>query len=82
MPLKKNVSRNGNVNYKAFQKIASNCRPTLMSYLQMYPLNHLNATLAYWINAYNAYTVKLILDNYPTKSIKDINDPWVKKFFP
>jgi hypothetical protein len=40
-----------------------------------------NATLAYWINAYNAYTVKLILDNYPTKSIKDINDPWGKKFF-
>jgi hypothetical protein len=31
------------------------------------------------INAYNAYTVKLILDNYPTKSIKDINDPWGKK---
>jgi hypothetical protein len=40
-----------------------------------------NATLAYWINAYNAYTVKLILDNYPTKSIKDINDPWGKNFF-
>jgi hypothetical protein len=33
---------------------------------------------AYWINAYNAYTVKLIIDNYPTKSIKDISDPWVK----
>jgi hypothetical protein len=41
-----------------------------------------NATLAYWINAYNAYTVKLILDNYPTKSIKDINDPWGKNSFP
>jgi hypothetical protein len=40
-----------------------------------------NATLA-WINAYNAYTVKLILDNYPTKSIKDINDPWGKNSFP
>jgi hypothetical protein len=35
---------------------------------------------AYWINAYNAYTVKLIIDNYPTKSIKDISDPWGKKF--
>jgi hypothetical protein len=50
-----------------------------MSYLQMYLLNHgLRKCLAYWINAYNAYTVKLILDNYPTKSIKDIG---VKKFF-
>lgn len=44
--------------------------------------------LAYWINAYNAYTVKLIIDNYPLKSIKDIanglpmiNSPWDIKFF-
>ena len=44
--------------------------------------------LAYWINAYNAFTVKLILDNYPLKSIKDITDglpminsPWDIKFF-
>lgn len=45
--------------------------------------------LAYWINVYNAYTVKLIVDNYPVKSIKDlhpVNIPfvssvWQKKFF-
>jgi len=36
--------------------------------------------LAYWINAYNAFTVKLIIDNYPIKSIKDIKQPWDKKF--
>lgn len=29
--------------------------------------------LAYWINAYNAFTVKLIVDNYPVESIKDLN---------
>jgi len=34
--------------------------------------------LAYWINAYNAYTVKAILDNYPVKSIKDIPGVWKK----
>lgn len=28
--------------------------------------------MAYWINAYNAYTVKLVADNYPVESIKDI----------
>lgn len=28
--------------------------------------------LAYWINAYNAYTVRLILDHYPLKSIRKI----------
>ena len=40
-----------------------------------------NATLAYWINVYNAFTVKLIIDNYPVKSIKEISNPWGKKFF-
>jgi len=29
--------------------------------------------LAYWINVYNAFTVKLIIDNYPLASIKDLN---------
>ncbi|MFW5876852.1 MAG: DUF547 domain-containing protein [Myxococcota bacterium] len=28
--------------------------------------------LAFWINAYNAYTVRLILDHYPLDSIRDI----------
>ncbi|OIQ17892.1 MAG: hypothetical protein BM556_10730 [Bacteriovorax sp. MedPE-SWde] len=41
--------------------------------------------LAFLINAYNAFTVKLIVDNYPLKSIKDLGglfkSPWKKKFF-
>jgi hypothetical protein len=28
---------------------------------------------AYWINLYNALTVKVVLDHYPVKSIRDIN---------
>lgn len=32
--------------------------------------------LAFWINAYNACTVKLICENLPVKSIKDISRPW------
>jgi len=40
--------------------------------------------LAFWINAYNAYTIRLILKNYPVKSIKDIGSfitgPWSQKF--
>lgn len=28
--------------------------------------------LAFWINAYNAYTVKLVLDHYPLRSIRSI----------
>ena len=42
---------------------------------------------AYWINLYNALTVKVILDHYPVKSIRDIdispgwfsNGPWDAK---
>jgi hypothetical protein len=37
--------------------------------------------LAFWINAYNAFTVKLILNHYPLKSIKDIKDPWKQKLW-
>lgn len=40
---------------------------------------------AFLINAYNALTVKLILENYPVKSINEIgsilSSPWKKKFF-
>ncbi len=46
--------------------------------------------LSFWINAYNAYTVKLIINHYPLKSIKDIKgeggflgvgaSPWKIKF--
>ena len=44
--------------------------------------------LAYWINLYNALTVKVVLDRYPVKSIRDIDispglffpdGPWGKK---
>ncbi len=38
--------------------------------------------LAYLINLYNFYTLDLILDNYPVKSIRDISRPWAQKFVP
>lgn len=41
--------------------------------------------LAFLINAYNAFTIKLVLDHYPVSSIRDIKGdfatPWDKKFF-
>jgi hypothetical protein len=37
------------------------------------------ARLAYWINVYNVNTVNTILENYPTKSIRDIStDPIIR----
>ncbi|MEQ8925293.1 MAG: DUF547 domain-containing protein [Fulvivirga sp.] len=49
-----------------------------------------NEKIAYWINVYNAFTLKLIIDNYPVASIQDLhpkiylpllNTVWHKKFF-
>ena len=37
--------------------------------------------LAYWINAYNALTIDLILRHYPLKSIKDIKKPWDQRYW-
>jgi len=81
--LQKNVSKNGTVNYKGFQKDSKELKLYLSELSANVPAKSWpkNAILAYWINAYNAYTVQLILDNYPIKSIKDISDPWGKKFF-
>ena len=42
--------------------------------------------LAFWINAYNAYTVKLVLDHYPLRSIRSIGflpgSAFKRKFVP
>lgn len=74
--LKKYVSPNGNVNYDGFKSSMTD----LDAYLHLLEDNPPTAswgeeeTMAFWINAYNAYTVKLILNNYPTSSIMKIND--------
>nr|WP_321226957.1 DUF547 domain-containing protein [uncultured Psychroserpens sp.] len=80
--LQKHVSEEGNVNYKGFKADKTKFK----AYLDMLSKNppqdswSKDETLAYWMNAYNAFTVKLILDNYPTKSIKDIDGPWNQRF--
>jgi hypothetical protein len=79
--LKKNVSATGKVNYKGFKAD----KKELENYLSLLKSNSpssnwsRNEKLAYWINVYNAFTVKLIVDNYPLKSITDLDKPWDKK---
>lgn len=81
--LQKSVSENGNVNYK---KIKTDELP-LTKYISHLSKNTPNENwkksekLAYWINAYNAMTVDLILRNYPVKSIKDIKNPWKQRLW-
>ncbi|MCA6417781.1 MAG: DUF547 domain-containing protein [Cytophagales bacterium] len=91
--LKKNVTADGRVNYKAFIKdsvelnkylaILSGTPPDEKTWSK-------NEQMVFWINAYNAFTIKLITKYYPLKSIKDIgtgiqipfvNTPWTVRFF-
>ena len=73
--LKEYVSPSGKVDYHGLKRVEGK----LDSYLEVLANNHVqsnwraNKKMAYWINVYNAYTVKLILDNYPTSSIMNIN---------
>lgn len=88
--LQKHVSETGQVSYKGFKEDSANLQQYLDALSKNGPGSNWTEKqrLAYWINAYNAFTVKLIIDNYPLKSIKDIGDglpmidsPWDIKFF-
>ncbi len=88
--LKKHVDSNGLVNYKGF--VGDSLK--LNAYLENLSDSAPNREewsqaeqLAYWINAYNAFTIQLIIRHYPVESIKDIggfiprvNSPWDIEF--
>jgi len=87
--LRKHVNASGMVSYKGFQKDKADLDSYLKTLSDNAPQSSWseNEQKAYWINAYNAFTVALILKHYPVKSIKDIggkiykvNTPWDIKF--
>lgn len=73
--LQKHVSDEGLVNYTSFQKNLSNLKQYIAYIEKTTPKNSWseNKQKAFYINAYNAYTILLILHEYPLKSITDIN---------
>lgn len=80
--LQKHVSSNGKVNYKGLKSDKVKLENYLLTIKENAPTSDWskNEKLAYWINVYNAFTVKLIVDNYPLKSITDLDKPWDKKW--
>jgi len=89
--LQQYVNKEGMVNYKGFIKDSMKLNNYLKILTSNIPNNNWskNAQLAYWINVYNAFTVKLVADNYPIESIKDIkkgipfiSSVWDVKFIP
>ncbi len=78
------------VNRVAYADVTAADRKLLESYiatLTTIPISAYNRheQRAYWINLYNALTVKVVLDHYPVKSIRQIKPnvfsigPWRKK---
>ncbi len=73
--LNRYVDIEGNVDYDGLQKDSVK----LNTYLKMLSGGHPSdkgwtreEQLAYWINAYNAFTLQLMVRHYPVKSIRDI----------
>tara|TARA_Y100000294_G_C8496671_1_gene313055 strand:- start:89 stop:865 length:777 start_codon:yes stop_codon:yes gene_type:complete len=54
--------------------------------LEKFPVSDLNShneKLSFWVNVYNIFAIKIVADNYPLKSIKDVggffNQVWDKE---
>lgn len=87
------VVDHGDFSQVKYQALKQSGAATLNQYLQSVSAVQANQfkqwtkpqQLAFLINAYNAFTVKLILDHYPVESIKDIGSffrsPWKIQFF-
>lgn len=88
--LRRHVKSDGFIDYKGFIRdsvefkqylaLLSSAKPDSKEWTR-------EDKMAFWINAYNAFTVKLVADNYPVASIKDIkrgiafvNSVWDIKF--
>jgi len=78
--LKKHVTNNGKVVYQAMMEERDQLK-IYLEYLSQHRPDPVKTArdvrLAFWINAYNAYTVDLILDHFPVSSINDIG-PWLQ----
>lgn len=82
------------INRIQYSKVSKAQRKGLADYLgslEQIPISTYNRheQFAYWVNAYNALTVHLVLQHYPVASIRDIDispgvfadGPWGKKVF-
>lgn len=77
--LKKYVSQRSDgvavVDYGALKQTDRAALDAYVKQLEATPVSTLNRQeqFAYWVNFYNALTVKVIVDNYPTRGIRDID---------
>lgn len=74
--------KNDKIILKEFEKYLANLSSVTKKQFSSFSQTQ---SMAFLINAYNAFTVKLIINNYPLESIKDLgslfSSAWKKKFF-
>ncbi len=82
--LKKYVSATGKVNYKGLKTDKTKLEEYLKTLSGNAPEESWSKAdqMAFWINAYNAFTIKLVVDNYPLSSINKLHGgkPWDHKW--
>lgn len=76
------VSSKGNVNYDKLKMNVEELNAVVADFEKTQPKKSWsrNEILAYYINSYNLHTLKKVIDNYPTKSIKNIKNAWDDSF--
>lgn len=79
------------LNTFAYGKVSATDKAALQNYVRSLEAIEVtgynkNEQLAYWLNLYNAVTIRVVLDHYPVKTIRDIdisgflkNGPWQKE---
>ena len=81
--LEKYVTADGRVDYKGLKADSAALNRITEAFSAQTPTENWsrNQRLAFWINVYNAFTIKLIVDNYPIGSITllDGGKPWEVK---
>ncbi len=91
------VDKHGRVDYKKLRRKRAKLIAATRAFSDIDPREYFpwspNEKIAFWINAYNVMTLKVVIDNYPIKhhriktlrypknSIMQINSPWTKKYF-
>ena len=69
------VTNNGKVDYKKLvtEKVKLNQVAASLAEFKESEIVGRKDKLAFWINIYNLFTLKLIVDHYPVKSIQDLS---------
>jgi len=92
------VDKDGNVDYATLRRKRGDLYAIIRDLDELDPREYLpwdrDQKIAFWLNAYNIFTLKVVIDhypieptwtrvmlNYPRNSIMHIRDAWTKKYF-